>query len=147
MLDKIGNIFDNNGTVHMCETSVKYVINRRLPQAPYLLWATFATLSQVSLQERCSLLRNFNLFWFHDSKKTLLLISKPMPAKLLQSLLQSRSFSWSWSGCGSGSKMQKHANTTRNVERDLGRIWFTKLERGERKLGKRQGESIDRNRR
>ena len=27
MLGKIGNIFDNNGTVHMCETSAKYVIS------------------------------------------------------------------------------------------------------------------------
>ena len=42
-----------------------------------------------------------------------------MPAKLLQSLLQSRSFSWSWSGRGGGSKKQKHAKTTRNVEKDL----------------------------
>ena len=42
-----------------------------------------------------------------------------MPAKLLQSLLQPRSFSGSWSGRGCGSKMPKHAKPTRNVEKDL----------------------------
>ena len=71
--------------------------------------------------------------------KTFLSISKPMPAKLLQSLLQSRSFSRSWSGRGSGSTKQKHAKPTRNVEKDRGRTWFAKLEWGERKLGKRKG--------
>ena len=115
----------------------------------YLLWATFATLSQVSLQERCSLLHNFHSYLFHNSKKILrgnISISEPMPAKLLQSLLQSRSFSWSWSGCGSGSKRQKMQKPARNVEKALGRIWFAKLEWIERKLWKRQGESRERNR-
>ena len=62
-----------------------------------------------------------------------------MPAKLLQSLLQSRSFSWLWSGRGGGSNRQKHVNTTRNVEKDLGTIWFAKLSEVNEDSGKEKG--------
>ena len=58
-----------------------------------------------------------------------------MPAKLLQSLLQPRSFSW---GPGCGSKRQK--NTT-NVKKDLGRICKTESS------GKERENPRDRNRR
>ena len=62
--------------------------------------------------------------------KHILYISRPMPAKLLQSLLQPRSFSGSWSGRGCGSKRQK---ITTNVKKDHGRIWLAKLKARERK--------------
>ena len=43
-----------------------------------------------------------------------------MPAKLLQSLLQPRSFSGSWSGRGCGSKRQKKKQMLRKILAVLG---------------------------
>ena len=88
-------------------------------------------------------------FWFHKSKKSK---SKTFlsPSRCLRSCC-SRCCShgrFRDRGLVGGSKRGRRGkrNTT-NVEKDLGRTWLAKLEWGERKFRKREGEPRDRNRR